>query len=110
MASKLFLVVIDLNRNELTNGVIQVLASAPGTPAAGQVYYDSVLQALRIWDGSAWSNRASDSLLLQGNNSAYHLSRSNHTGTQPASTISDFNTQVQTNRLDQMASPTADLS
>jgi hypothetical protein len=35
------------------------------------------------------------------------LARANHTGTQTASTISDFDTQVRTNRLDQMAAPTA---
>ena len=35
------------------------------------------------------------------------LARANHTGTQAASTISDFNTQVRTSRLDQMAAPTA---
>lgn len=33
--------------------------------------------------------------------------RSTHTGTQLASTISNFDTQVRTNRLDQMAAPTA---
>lgn len=36
--------------------------------------------------------------------------RSTHTGTQLASTISDFNTAVRTNRLDQMAAPTASVS
>jgi hypothetical protein len=35
------------------------------------------------------------------------LARANHTGTQTASTISDFDTQVRTNRLDQMTAPTA---
>ena len=35
------------------------------------------------------------------------LARANHTGTQTASTISDFDTQVRTSRLDQMATPTA---
>jgi hypothetical protein len=35
------------------------------------------------------------------------LARANHTGTQTASTVSDFDTQVRTNRLDQMAAPTA---
>ena len=34
-------------------------------------------------------------------------SRANHTGTQLASTISDFDSQVRTSRLDQMAAPTA---
>ena len=38
------------------------------------------------------------------------LARANHTGTQLASTVSDFNTAVRTNRLDQMAAPTASVA
>ena len=38
------------------------------------------------------------------------LARANHTGTQLASTISDFDTQVRTSRLDQMAAPTASVA
>ncbi len=38
------------------------------------------------------------------------LARTNHTGTQTASTISDFDTQVRTSRLDQMAAPTGSVS
>jgi hypothetical protein len=38
------------------------------------------------------------------------LARANHTGSQTASTISDFDTQVRTNRLDQMAAPTASVA
>jgi len=38
------------------------------------------------------------------------LSRSNHTGTQLASTISDFDAQVRTSRLDQMAQPSASIA
>jgi len=38
------------------------------------------------------------------------VSRANHTGTQLAATISDFNTAVRLNRLDQMAAPTAAVS
>lgn len=38
------------------------------------------------------------------------LARANHTGTQTASTISDFDTQVRSSRLDQMAQPTFDLN
>ncbi len=37
------------------------------------------------------------------------LARANHTGTQLASTISNFDTQVRTSRLDQMAAPTASV-
>jgi hypothetical protein len=36
--------------------------------------------------------------------------RANHTGTQLAATVSDFDTQVRTSRLDQMAAPTGSLS
>ena len=38
------------------------------------------------------------------------LARTNHTGTQIASTISDFDTQVRTSKLNQMAAPAADVS
>ena len=36
--------------------------------------------------------------------------RANHTGSQTASTISDFDTQVRTSRLDQMAAPTGSVA
>ncbi len=38
------------------------------------------------------------------------LARANHTGTQTASTISDFDAQVRTNRLDQLAAPTGSVA
>lgn len=45
-----------------------------------------------------------------GKTVAQVLARENHTGTQLALTISDFDTQVRTSRLDQMAAPTAPVS
>lgn len=51
-----------------------------------------------------------DSPLLNGQSATFYQSRTNHTGTQLAATISDFDTQVRTNRLDQMATPTANVS
>jgi hypothetical protein len=45
---------INLSKNELQNAVVQNLAVAPGTPLAGQIYFDTVLDKLRLYDGTSW--------------------------------------------------------
>lgn len=99
--AKIFLVNIDLRQNQLLGARIENLASAPSSPAVGQVYFDTVLGLFRTWDGSAWQR---SSFLTDP------FARANHTGTQLANTISNFDTQVRTSRLDQMAAPTASVA
>lgn len=53
MARK-FLTPIDLNKLELQNAVIQNLATDPASPAQGQIYYNSVSDLLKVYDGAAW--------------------------------------------------------
>lgn len=52
--SRKFLTNIDLNSNELRNGVIHNLATDPGTGVAGQVYFNTVDNTLKVYTGEAW--------------------------------------------------------
>lgn len=70
--SKKFLTHVDLVQNELQNAVIQNLATAPGTPKPGQVYYNTATNKIMWRNNSAWVDP---------------LDRNNHSGTQAWSTI-----------------------
>jgi len=65
MARK-FLVSIDLNKNELQNAVIQNLGTAPSSPLAGQVYFNTGDGELYYYDGSAWVSVLNESEVLYG--------------------------------------------
>jgi hypothetical protein len=52
--SRKFLTNIDLNSNELRNGVIHNLATDPGTGVAGQLYFNTVDNTLKIYNGMGW--------------------------------------------------------
>lgn len=93
--SKKILVNLDLVQNELQNTRVQNLAAPPGSPVTGQIWY----------------NTTSGRFEFRGAASTIDpTARANHTGTQLAATVSDFDTQVRTSRPDQMAAPTADVS
>lgn len=89
-----FLDNVDLNKNQTLNRVMQKLGTAPGSPVQGQDYYDTTADAPFFRTASSWKNP---------------FARGDHSGTQLASTISDFDTRVRLSRLDQMAAPTASV-
>ena len=65
MARK-FLVGIDLNKNELSNAVIQNLASAPASPVAGQIYFNTGDGELYYYDGTTWVSVLNESEVISG--------------------------------------------
>lgn len=52
--SRKFLTALDLSKNELQNGVIQNLGSAPGSPVKGLIYFNSTDNTLYWHDGTSW--------------------------------------------------------
>jgi hypothetical protein len=63
-----------------------------------------------IVNGTIVAADIADGTITAAKLTADPFARANHTGSQTASTISDFDTQVRTNRLDQMAAPTGSVS
>lgn len=106
MAQK-FLTSIDLTLNQLLNAVAHHLASDPGSPAAGQIWFNSTSSQLKYHDGTNvhilkqlsaneiltllltvdGAGSGLDADLLDGQEGSHYLDRANHTGTQAQSTI-----------------------
>ncbi len=103
---------------DLADGAVTSAKIADGTIAnadisttAGIAYsklsLGGTITSADLVDGTIVASDIADGTITAAKFSVDPYARGNHTGTQIASTISDFNTAVRTNRLDQMAAPTA---
>ena len=92
----LFLDPINLNGNELQNISLQQLAADPTvTPSTGKwIYYNTTINAAKYWNGTSWIvldvSQVANGTIPLAKLATDPLARANHTGTQLASTISDF--------------------
>ena len=55
---------IDLQQNELQNGVIQNLPSDPSSGKAGQIYYNTTQKKYRYYNGTSWVNITADEVQI----------------------------------------------
>lgn len=86
---------LDLLTFSLLNARMSPVASDPGglgTGDSGRLIFNTTAGKFKIWSGTAWVDP---------------LARAGHTGTQLASTISDFTTAVQALQWSSMAVPTS---
>lgn len=60
MATQKILTHIDLNGNEIQNGVLQNLASDPSSGKEGQKYFNTTTHKERIYSNGEWKNAADD--------------------------------------------------
>ena len=107
--SRKFLTNVDMVKNQILNLVLQLLGTTPSSPVEGQVYHNTTDHHPH-WIGQGGSdNDFTDALTLGGASLAQVRDFSQTTGQRDHTAVSDFDTQVRSSRLDQMAAPTADV-
>ena len=84
--------------------------SASAAIAYSKLNLNGTITSADIVDGTIVATDIANATITAAKMVTDPYARANHTGTQLAATVSDFDTQVRTSRLDQMAAPTATVS
>jgi hypothetical protein len=96
---------------KIANGTIvnDDVSSSAGI-AYSKLSLGGTITSADLVDGTIVASDIADGTITAAKMVSDPYARANHTGTQAASTISDFDTQVRTSRLDQMAAPAGSVS
>lgn len=95
MAAPRLVAGLDMVKTQVMNWVNHLLSTAPSAPVEGQNYHNTTDHHPYYHNGTSFKD-LTDALTLAGQDSTYHLTRANHTGTQPSSSITNFGSEVQT--------------
>jgi hypothetical protein len=95
----------------IANGaIVDADINASAAIAYSKLNLNGTITSADIVNGTIVAGDIADGTITAAKLTADPFARANHTGTQLAATVSDFDTQVRTSRLDQMAAPTASVA
>ena len=102
---------IAYSKLNLTDSIVNADLSTSAAIAYSKLNISGLITSADIADGTIVNDDINASAAIALSKLAVDpLDRANHTGTQTASTISDFDTQVRTSTLNQMTAPSTSLS
>ena len=93
-----------------TGAIVNADINASAAISYSKLNLTGTITSADISNGTIVAADIADGTITAAKLTADPFARANHTGTQLAATVSDFDTQVRTSRLDQMAAPTASVA
>ena len=94
----------------LDGTILNADVNASAAIAYSKLNLGGTITSADLVDGTIVATDIADGTITAAKLVSDPYARANHTGTQLAATVSDFDTQVRTSRLDQMAAPTGSVS